>query len=158
MKGQRIHAIVRELCNENIDVIPYTKDKVEFIKRALQPATVLSVELEKDGKRAKVVVPIDQVSKAIGKNGVNIRLASMLTECEIDVFREVENEDDIDIQEFTDEFGEELVQLLYDIGCDSARSVMELKPDELVRRTNGRIDLETAAKVIETVSAEFDEE
>jgi N utilization substance protein A len=158
MKGQRIHAIVRELCNENIDVIPYTKDKIEFIKRALQPATVLSVDLDKDGKRAKVVVPIDQVSKAIGKNGVNIRLASMLTECEIDVFREVENEDDIDIQEFTDEFGEELVQLLYDIGCDSARSVMELKPDELVRRTNGRIDRETAAKVIETVTAEFDEE
>src|SRR5690625_1480253 len=99
MKGIRIHAIVRELQNENIDVINYTDDKYEFIKRALQPAKVLSVDLSEDGSLAKVLVPADEVSKAIGKGGVNIRLASKLTDCEIDVYREVEEEDDIDRSE-----------------------------------------------------------
>lgn len=158
MKGQRIHAIVRELCNENIDVINYTKDKFEFIKRALQPADVLSVDLTEDQAKAKVVVPVEQVSKAIGRNGVNIRLASQLTECEIDVYREVDDEDDIDIFEFTDDFGQELVQLLFDIGCDSARSVLELNASELVRRTEGRVDEATAQKIIDTIAVEFEDE
>lgn len=157
MKGIRIHAIVRELQNENIDVINYTADKVEFIKRALQPADVLKVELDETGTKANVLVPADEVSKAIGKGGVNIRLASKLTGCEIDVYREVEEEDDIDIAEFEEDFGAETIQLLHEIGCDTARSVLELDKDEIVRRTNGSIDAEFAAKIIDVVAYEFDE-
>ncbi|TNE74109.1 transcription termination/antitermination protein NusA [bacterium] len=157
MKGVRIHSIVRELCNENIDVINYTKDKKEFIKRALQPAEVLNVDLSADEKFAKVTVPADEVSKAIGKGGVNIRLASRLTECEIDVYREVdeEEEDDIDIYEFESDFGRETVQMLYDIGCDTARSVLDLNVDEIVRRTNGDIDNELAKRIIKVIEDEF---
>lgn len=157
MKGVRIHSIVRELCNENIDVINYTKDKKELIKRALQPAEVLSVELSADEKYAKVTVPADEVSKAIGKGGVNIRLASRLTDCEIDVYREVDEdeEDDIDIFEFEPDFGRETVQLLYDIGCDTARSVLDLNIDEIVRRTNGEISKEQAAEIIAVIEDEF---
>lgn len=158
MKGIRIHSIVRELCNENIDVIPFTKDKKEFIKRALQPADVLSIELSEDGSNAKVVVPADQVSKAIGKGGVNIRLASMLTECEIDVYRELDEEDDIDIFEFTEDFGEEITQAIYDMGCDTARDVLNLGREELIKRSNGKIDKELAAKIFETIEIEFEDE
>lgn len=158
MKGVRIHAIVRELQNENIDVINYSNDKIEFIKTALQPARVLKVELSEDGKRASVLVPADEVSKAIGKGGVNIRLASKLTECEIDVFREVEEEDDIDIEEFTVDFGAEIIQKLHDIGCDTARAVLDLDAPEIVSRTNGEIDEETAANIIKVLIAEFEEE
>jgi len=157
MKGIRIHAIVRELQNENIDVINYTKDKVEFIKRALQPAEVVKVELSEDGSKANVLVPADEVSKAIGKGGVNIRLASMLTECEIDVYREVEEEDDIDINEFEEDFGPEVIQLLHNIGCDTARSVLDLNKEEIVRRTNGEISEEKAGEIINVIAYEFDE-
>ncbi len=158
MKGVRIHSIVRELCNENIDVIPFTDNKFEFIKRALQPADVLNVELNSDQTYAKVVVPADQVSKAIGRGGVNIKLASRLTECEIDVYREIDEEDDIDIFEFEVDFGHDIVQMLYDIGCDTARAVLELEPSELVRRTDGSIDPELAERIIATISEEFEEE
>ncbi len=158
MKGIRIHSIVRELCNENIDVINYTEDDHEFIKRALQPAHVQSVEIDKNNRRAKVVVPADQVSKAIGKGGVNIRLATHLTNYEIDVYREVEDEDDIDIFEFTDDFGIEIVQLLYDIGCDTARAVLELSPAELERRTEGKLALKDAKHIIRTIEEEFEED
>lgn len=158
MKGIRIHAVVRELQNENIDVINYTPDKSEFIKRALQPAQVLKVELSEDGKHANVLVPADEVSKAIGKGGVNIRLASKLTECEIDVFREVEEEDDIDIGEFEVDFGPDTIAILKEIGCDSARSVLELDEDELVRRTEGRIDKEEAERIIDIIAYEFEDE
>src|SRR5699024_4692710 len=137
MKGIRIHAVVRELGNENIDVINYTDDKHEFIKRALQPAKVLSVELSEDMEHAKVLVPADEVSKAIGKGGVNIRLATKLTNCEIDVYREVEEEDDIDLQEFEIDFGPDVINLLHEIGCDTARQVLELDQEEIVRRTAG---------------------
>lgn len=157
MKGIRIHSIVRELCNENIDVINYTKDKKEFIKRALQPADVLSVDLTPDGKHAKVVVPADQVSKAIGKGGVNIRLASMLTECEIDVYREIDEEDDIDIFEFSEDFGEEVTQAIYDLGCDTARDVLSLGAKELHRRLDGLIDESTAEKIIKIIEVEFED-
>lgn len=157
MKGIRIHAIVRELQNENIDVINYTKDKIEFIKRALQPADVMKVELSEDGVKANVLVPADEVSKAIGKGGVNIRLASKLTECEIDVYREVEEEDDIDINEFEEDFGAEIIKMLHDIGCDTARSVLDLDKEEIVRRTNGEIPEEQAAKIIEVIAYEFDD-
>lgn len=157
MKGIRIHAIVRELQNENIDVINYTPDKVEFIKRALQPAEVLKVELDESGKKANVLVPANEVSKAIGKGGVNIRLASKLTECEIDVYREVEEEDDIDIAEFEEDFGPETIRLLHDIGCDTARAVLDLDKEEIVRRTNGEINEELAQKIIEVIAYEFED-
>jgi N utilization substance protein A len=158
MKGIRIHAVVRELQNENIDVINWTPDKFEFIKRALQPARVLKVELLDDGKHANVLVPADEVSKAIGKGGVNIRLASKLTECEIDVFREVEEEDDIDIDEFEVDFGPETIAILHDIGCDTARAVLELDEEELIRRTEGKIDEEEAERIIDIIAYEFEDE
>ena len=157
MKGIRIHAIVRELQNENIDVINYTKDRVEFIKRALQPADVMKVELDEKGEKASVLVPADQVSKAIGKGGVNIRLASKLSEYEIDVYREVEEEDDIDLAEFTDDFGDQTIQLLFSIGCDTARAVLELSADEIVSRTNDEIDEALARKIIEVIAYEFED-
>lgn len=158
MKGIRIHAIVRELGNENIDVINYTDDKHEFIKRALQPAKVLSVELSEDGEHAKVLVPADEVSKAIGKGGVNIRLASKLAGCEIDVYREAEVEDDIDLKEFEIDFGPEVIQLLHDIGCDTARQVLELDEEEIVRRTEGEIDEDEAERIIDIIAYEFEDE
>lgn len=158
MKGIRIHAVVRELQNENIDVINYSDDKIEFIKRALQPAKVLKVELNEDGSRASVLVPADEVSKAIGKGGVNIRLASKLADCEIDVFREVEEEDDIDIVEFEIDFGAETIDVLREIGCDSARAVLELDEEELVRRTDGRITEEEAERIIDIIAYEFEDE
>jgi N utilization substance protein A len=158
MKGVRIHSIVRELCNENIDVINYTKDKKEFIRRSLQPADVLSVELTNDEKFAKVVVPADQVSKAIGRGGVNIRLASMLTECEIDVYREIDEEDDIDINEFTEDFGDDIIRVLYDIGCDTARDVLRMGKDEVVKRSDGKIDGDLVDRIIKTIEVEFDDD
>jgi N utilization substance protein A len=158
MKGIRIHAIVRELQNENIDVINYTDDKHEFIKRALQPAEVLSVELSDDDSHAKVLVPADEVSKAIGKGGVNIRLASKLAGCEIDVYREVEEEDDIDLQEFEIDFGPEVIELLHEIGCDTARQVLDLNEDEIVRRTDGEITEDQAERIIDIIAYEFEDE
>jgi N utilization substance protein A len=158
MKGIRIHAIVRELQNENIDVINFTSDKFEFIKRALQPAEVLKVELNEETKHANVLVPADEVSKAIGKGGVNIRLASKLAEVEIDVYREVEAEDDIDIDEFEVDFGAEVIQMLHDIGCDTARAVLDLDADELVSRTNEEIDPELAEKIMSVIAYEFEDE
>lgn len=158
MKGIRIHAIVRELQNENIDVINWTDDKFEFIKRALQPAKVLNVELSEDGKNAKVLVPADEVSKAIGKGGVNIRLASKLAECEIDVYREVEEEDDIDLKEFEIDFGPQVIELLHEIGCDTARQVLELDQEEIVRRTEGKINDEEAKRIIDIIAFEFEDE
>jgi len=158
MKGIRIHAIVRELQNENIDVINFTPDKHEFIKRALQPAEVLKVELDEESKHANVLVPADEVSKAIGKGGVNIRLASKLAGMEIDVYREVEAEDDIDIDEFAVDFGEDVINLLHDIGCDTARAVLELSADELVSRTNEEIDPELAEKIMSVIAYEFEDE
>jgi N utilization substance protein A len=158
MKGIRIHAIVRELGNENIDVINYTDDPHEFIKRALQPAKVLSVEISDEGDLAKVLVPADEVSKAIGKGGVNIRLASKLAGCEIDVYREVEEEDDIDLQEFEIDFGPDVIEMLHNIGCDTARQVLELDQEEIVRRTEGQIDEDEAERIIDIIAYEFEEE
>ncbi len=158
MKGVRIHAIVRELQNENIDVINYTEDKNEFIKRALQPARVLKVELDEEGKNANVLVPADEVSKAIGKGGVNIRLASKLTDCEIDVYREVDEEDDIDLSEFEVDFGADTIQMLHEIGCDTARDVLKLNEDDIVSRTQGKISPEEAEKIIDIISYEFEDE
>ncbi|MDZ7773807.1 MAG: hypothetical protein U5K31_13865 [Balneolaceae bacterium] len=103
-------------------------------------------------------MPADEVSKAIGKGGVNIRLASMLTDCEIDVYREVEEEDDIDLKEFEIDFGEEVIEILHEIGCDTARQVLELDEEEIVRRTEGRISEEEAERILDIIAYEFDDE
>jgi len=159
MKGSRIHSVVRELGNENIDVVQWTDDTVEMIKRALSPAKPLMVQLNDQltPPRAKVVVQADEVSQAIGRGGINIRLASRLTGYEIDVYREIpESEEDIEIQEFSDEIPEELLQKLRDIGCDTARAVLELSRDELMRRTS--MEEEEASHVLKVIRTEFAEE
>ena len=159
MKGSRIHSVVRELGNENIDVVQWTDDSIEMIKRALSPAKPLVVQLNEqlDPPRAKVVVQADEVSQAIGRGGINIRLASRLTGYEIDVYREIsEEEEDIEIQEFADEIPDELLQMLRDIGCDTARAVLELSRDELMRRT-GMEELH-ASHVLNVIKAEFADE
>ncbi len=159
MKGSRIHAVVRELGNENIDVVQWTDDTVEMIKRALSPASPVLVHLNEEltPPRAKVVVRADEVSQAIGRGGINIRLASALSEHEIDVYREIsEEEEDVEIQEFSDEIREDLLQKLRDIGCDTARAVLELSKDELIRRTG--MEDEDAAAVLKVIRSEFEEE
>ena len=159
LKGSRIHAVVRELSNENIDVLQWSEDPHQLIKRALSPANPTSVVINEDldPPRAKVVVRADEVSQAIGRGGINIRLASKLSGYEIDVYREIpSDEEDVDIGEFSDVFTEETLQLLRDIGCDSAKVVLELSIDELVRRSG--LDLETAQFVVSTIRAEFEDE
>jgi len=156
MKGSRIHSVVRELGNENIDVVQWTDDTIEMIKRALSPAKPVQVVLNDDltPPRAKVVVAVDEVSQAIGRGGINIRLASKLTGYEIDVYREIsEEEEDIEIQEFADEIPEELLQMLRNIGCDTARAVLELSRDELMRRTG--MEEAYAEHVLNVIKAEF---
>lgn len=158
MKGSRIHAVVRELGNENIDVVQWTDDKHELIKRALSPASPLQVQLNDDLEppRAKVVVKADEVSQAIGRGGINIRLASALAGYEIDIYREIaDDEEDIEIQEFSDEIEADTLQRLRDIGCDTARAVLELSREELMRRAN--LDEETATHIIGIIKAEFEE-
>lgn len=159
MKGSRIHSVVRELGNENIDVVQWTDDTVDMIKRALSPAKPVQVVLndELTPPRAKVVVQVDEVSQAIGRGGINIRLASRLTGYEIDVYREIsEEEEDIEIQEFADEIPEELLQMLRNIGCDTARAVLELSRDELMRRTG--MEEAYAEHVLNVIKAEFADE
>lgn len=159
MKGARIHAVVRELGNENIDVIHWTDDKEEFIRRALSPATPVSIAINDNlvPPRAKVIVQSDEVSQAIGKGGINIRLASRLTGYEIDVYREIPStEEDIEIEEFSDEIPAEMLTKLRDIGCDTARAVLELNPDELSRRTG--LSTEETREILRIIKAEFSEE
>ena len=159
LKGNRIHAVVRELSNENIDVLEWSDDPFTLIRRALSPASPVSVVIndELDPPRAKVVVRADEVSQAIGRGGINIRLASSLTGYEIDVYREIPpDEEDIDIGEFADEFAAEVIQKLREIGCDSAKAVLELSQDELVRRSGLEVDI--AEKIIAAIKVEFDEE
>ncbi len=156
MKGSRIHSVVRELGNENIDVVQWTDDPIEMIKRALSPAKPVQVVLndELTPPRAKVVVQVDEVSQAIGRGGINIRLASRLTGYEIDVYREIsEEEEDIEIQEFADEIPDELLQMLRNIGCDTARAVLELSRDELMRRTG--MEEAYAEHILKVIKAEF---
>ncbi len=139
MKGSRIHGIVRELKNENIDVINYTSNPQLLIQRALSPAKVTSVKLNEDTKRAEVFLKPDQISLAIGKGGFNIKLAGKLTGYEIDVFRDNDEAavdiEDVDLIEFSDEIEESVINALQAIGCDTAKSVLELDMAELVRRT-----------------------
>ena len=156
MKGARIHGIVRELRNENIDIINYTTNLHLYIQRALTPAKVSAVEIDNENKRASVTLKSDQVSLAIGKGGTNIKLASKLTGYEIDVFREDEEAeiDDVDLEEFKDEIEPWIIEEFKKIGCDSARDVLALSKDEIVRRTE--LEEETAAEILRILSAEFD--
>lgn len=158
MKGSRIHGIVRELKNENIDIVNFTNNNTLFIQRSLTPAKVSSIDLNMEKMRASVYLEPDQVSLAIGKGGTNIKLASQLTGFEIDVFRntdEVEIED-VDLDEFSDEIEDWIIDQLKSIGCDSAKSVLELSRNELVRRTD--LEEETVDEVLSILSAEFEEE
>ena len=155
MKGSRIHGIVRELRNENIDVINFTTNKVLYITRALSPAKITSITLDENDKRAAVFLKPDQVSLAIGKGGLNIKLAARLTGYEVDVFRESDEEEyDIDLEEFADEIDSWIIDELKGIGCDTAKSVLELSPEELVRRTE--LEEETVKEIVSILKAEFE--
>lgn len=156
MKGARIHGIVRELRNENIDIINYTTNLQLYIQRALTPAKVSAVEVDMETKRASVTLKSDQVSLAIGKGGTNIKLAGKLTGFEIDVFREDEEAeiDDVDLEEFKDEIEPWIIEEFKRIGCDSARDVLALSKDEIVRRTE--LEEETATEILRILAAEFE--
>ena len=154
MKGSRIHGIVRELGNENIDVINYTNNIQLFITRALSPARVTSVKLNEETKRAEVILKPEEVSKAIGRGGHNIRLAGQLTGYEIDVFREGV-EEDVELTEFSDEIEPWIIEELAKAGLDTAKSVLEQDVDDLVKRTD--LEEETINDVIRILKEEFEE-
>jgi transcription termination/antitermination protein NusA len=158
MKGSRIHGIVRELRNENIDVINFTNNTQLLITRSLTPAKITSMEIDEANKRVSVYMKPDQVSLAIGRGGVNIRLASQLTGFNIDVFRDNQEEEDydIDLDEFADEIDGWIIDELKNIGCDTAKSVLELNEEELVRRTD--LEEETIKEVLKILKAEFQRE
>jgi N utilization substance protein A len=156
VKGSRIHGIVRELRNENIDIINYTTNLQLYIQRALTPAKIVGVDIKPDGKTASVSLKPDQVSLAIGKGGTNIKLAGKLTGYEIEVFRENEVEiDDVDLEEFKDEIEPWIIKELKGIGCDTARDVLALSVKELVRRTE--LEEETAEELLRILKAEFED-
>ena len=155
MKGSRIHGIVRELKNENIDVINFTGNSSLYISRALSPAKISSIKIDEDSKRAEVYMKPDQVSLAIGKGGYNIKLAGKLTGYEIDVYRDTDiDSEDVDLQEFSDEIDQWIIDELKNIGCDTAKSVLELEPKELVNRTD--LEEETINEVVRILKAEFE--
>lgn len=158
MKGSRIHGIVRELRNENIDIINYTTNIPLFIQRSLTPAKISNIELDHERKRASVYLDADQVSLAIGKAGSNIKLATKLTGFEIDVYRnQAEYEiDDVDLEEFGDAIEPWVIEALKNVGCDTARQVLELSAEELVRRTD--LEEETVRDVLRILAEEFEEE
>lgn len=155
MKGSRIHGIVRELRNENIDVINFTTNPTLYITRALSPAKISSININESNKRADVFMKPDQVSLAIGKGGYNIKLASKLTGYEIDVYRDTEiDNEDVDLQEFSDEIDQWIIDELKAIGCDTALSVIDLSIEELVTRTD--LEEETIKEVVKILKAEFE--
>ncbi len=155
MKGSRIHGIVRELRNENIDVINFTTNSTLYITRALSPAKISSIVLNEETKRASVYMKPDQVSLAIGKGGHNIKLAGRLTGYEVDVYRDNDGDsDDVDLSEFTDEIDEWIIEQFRNIGCDTAKSVLEIPVDELIKRTD--LEEETVKEVIKILKAEFE--
>ncbi|MES2630057.1 MAG: transcription termination factor NusA [Bacteroidota bacterium] len=155
MKGSRIHGIVRELKNENIDVINYTANNQLLIARALSPAKISSITLDNEGNKADVFLKPDQISLAIGKGGHNIKLASKLTGYQIDVYREASDEvDDVDLEEFADEIDSWIISELKSVGCDTARSVLELTVDDLVKRTD--LEEETIKEVRRILEEELE--
>ncbi len=156
MKGSRIHGIVRELKNENIDVINFTNNVQLFIQRALSPAKISSIKLNDEENEAEVYLQPNEVSLAIGKGGLNIRLASQLTGYEIDVYREgvEEDEEDVNLEEFADEIESWVIDELKSIGCDTAKSVLDLSVEDLVKRTD--LEEETIQEVVKVLNAEFE--
>ncbi|HEY6502942.1 MAG TPA: transcription termination factor NusA [Chitinophagaceae bacterium] len=159
MKGSRIHGIVRELKNENIDVINWTSNTQLLIQRSLTPAKITSMELDNEGKHASVYLKPDQVSLAIGRRGVNIKLACELTGYELDVYRDAEDETeefDIDLEEFSDEIEPWIIDELKRVGCDTGRSVLALSAEELERRTD--LEKETIAELRKVLQEEFKKE
>lgn len=155
MKGSRIHGIVRELRNENIDVINYTTNTSLYIQRALSPAKLSSIEIDEENKRADVYMKPDQVSLAIGKGGFNIKLAGKLTGYEIDVYRDTDVDlEDVDLTEFSDEIDKWIIDELMQIGCDTAKSVLAVPVEELVKRTD--LEEETINEVIRILKNEFE--
>ena len=158
MKGSRIHGIVRELRNENIDVINYTSNISLFIQRALSPAKISSIRVNEEEHKAEVYLRPEEVSLAIGKGGLNIKLACMLTEYAIDVFREVEgaDEEDIYVDEFSDEIDSWVIEALKNIGCYTAKSVLAMNREEIVERAD--LEEQTVDEVLAILSAEFEEE
>lgn len=153
MKGSRIYSIVKELRNENIDVVNYTTNSSLLIQRALNPAKVSSITLDEEKKTAAVYLKQSEVSLAIGKGGLNIRLASMLTGYDIDVYREVE-EEDVNLDEFGDEIDQWIIETLKKVGCDTAKSVLEIPDEELVQRTD--LEEETIKEIKNILKAEFE--
>ena len=157
MKGSRIHGIVRELKNENIDIINYTDNLNLLVQRALSPAKIVSMDINNDNRSIAVYLKPDQVSLAIGRRGQNIKLASRLVDYEIDVYRDVEGEEyDIDLDEFADEIDSWMLDELKAIGCDTAKSVLDLSEEELVRRTD--LEEETIKEIYKILKSEFEEE
>jgi N utilization substance protein A len=155
MKGSRIHGIVRELKNENIDVINFTNNVQLYITRALSPAKITQIKINEEDKKAEVYLKPNEVSLAIGKGGLNIKLASQLTGYDIDVFREMEDDDeDVNLEEFADEIDGWILDELKAVGCDTAKSVLELTVEDLVTRTD--LEEETIKDVIKILKAEFE--
>ena len=155
MKGSRIHSIVRELGNENIDVINHTDNLKLFISRSLSPAKITSIHIDDENNKADVYLKPDQVSLAIGKGGYNIRLAGQLTGYEIDVYRDIDEDEDVALTEFTDEIDEWIIDVFKSIGCDTAKSVLEMGVEELSRRTD--LEEETIIEVQNILRLEFEE-
>jgi N utilization substance protein A len=159
MKGSRIHGIVRELRNENIDVINFTTKPELFITRALSPAKITSITINEEKKLAEVYMENDQVSLAIGKGGYNIKLAGKLTGYDIDVYRnsdEVDMEDDVDLKEFNDEIEDWIIESLHRMGCDTAKNVLAYTPEEVASRAD--LEIETVNEVFRILQAEFAED
>ncbi|MVM37912.1 transcription termination/antitermination protein NusA [Spirosoma sp. HMF3257] len=157
MKGSRIHGIVRELGNENIDVINYTENLELLISRALSPAKISTMQIDKETKRVSVFLKPDQVSLAIGKGGQNIKLAGRLVDMEIDVFRDnegQEDDEDVDLMEFSDEIDEWMINELRKVGLDTAKSVLALSKEELVRRTD--LEEDTVEEIVNILKQEFE--
>ena len=153
MKGSRIYGIVKELRNENIDVVNYTTNTQLMIQRSLNPAKISSITIDEEKQTASVYLKPDQVSLASGKGGLNIRLSKMLTGYDIDVYREVE-EEDVDLNEFKDEIDAWIIDALKAVGCDTAKSVLELSVEEIASRAD--LEMEQAQKVVEILKAEFE--
>ena len=153
MKGSRIYGIVKELRKENIDVVNYTTNTQLMIQRSLNPAKISSITIDEEKQTASVYLKPDQVSLAIGKGGLNIRLSKMLTGYDIDVYREVE-EEDVDLNEFKDEIDAWIIDALKAVGCDTAKSVLELSVEEIASRAD--LEMEQAQKVVEILKAEFE--
>ena len=158
VKGSRIHGIVRELRNENIDVIPYTSNIELFIKRALSPARIQEITLDEEKRVADVNLKKEEVSLAIGKDGLNIKLASMITEYTINVYREIDTqqEDDIYLDEFADEIEEWVIEAIKKIGLDTAKAVLNTPREALIEKAD--LEEDTVDHVIEVLKAEFEDE